>query len=89
MAQKDTQLEIPTSQSPHNGPQRTVLLTQEQFQDHLKQLAKAAGSNAETGRRLGVTGQFIDLLIAGKRKPGKKLLKAIGGRRKVMFEIDV
>ena len=89
VGQNNTQAEIESAQSPLTATKRVVLLTQEQFQDHLAQLAKAAGSNAETGRRLGVTGQFIDLLIAGKRKPGKKLLAAIGGRRKVMFEIDV
>lgn len=68
---------------------RTSLLDLDTFRGHLGQLAKGAGGNAALGRRLGVTGQFIDLLIAGKRKPGPKLLKAIGARRKVMIEIDV
>lgn len=68
---------------------RTFLLPLERFSEHLAQLARGVGSKAELGRRLGVTGQFIDLLIAGKRKPGPKLLKAIGARRKVMIEIDL
>lgn len=89
MRQNDTQTATPTNSSPLDATKRVVLLTLEDFQRHLAQLAKAAGSNAETGRRLGVTGQFIDLLIAGKRKPGKKLLKAIGARKREMIEIDV
>lgn len=78
-----------TNQLPHGGGKRTFLLPLDRFQEHLAQLARGVGSKAELGRRLGVTGQFIDLLIAGKRTPGKKLLKAIGARRKVMIEIDV
>jgi len=61
----------------------------DEFRGHLGGLAKTCGSNAELGRRLGVTGQFIDYLIAGKRKPGKKLLAAIGARRVLMLEIEV
>ena len=81
--------EIKTPQLPRRDVKRTFLLDLGRFQEHLAQLASGVGSKAELGRRLGVTGQFIDLLIAGKRTPGKKLLKAIGARRKVMIEIDV
>jgi hypothetical protein len=80
---------IVTPQLPPTAPKRTFLLGLEQFQEHLAKLAHDVGSKAELGRRLKVTGQFIDLLIAGKRKPGKKVLKAIGARRRVMIEIDV
>lgn len=89
VGQNNTQAEIATESSPLSPTKRVVLLTQEQFQGHLARLAEASGSNAELGRRLGVTGQFVDYLIAGKRKPGKKLCAAIGARRKLMFEIDV
>ena len=78
-----------TPQLPLGDGKRTFLLDLNRFQEHLARLANDVGSKAELGRRLNVTGQFIDLLIAGKRKPGKKLLAAIGARRKVMIEIDV
>jgi hypothetical protein len=78
----------PTPQLPPTAPKRTFLLDLVRFQEHLAGLARGVGSKAELGRRLGVTGQFIDLLIAGKRKPGKKLLKAIGARKVVMLEFD-
>src|SRR5499426_1457831 len=74
---------------PHDGTKRVFLLDLNRFQEHLAQLARGVGSKAELGRRLGVSGQFIDLLIAGKRRPGPKMLKAIGARRKVMIEIEV
>ena len=83
---------ISTPPLPQNGAKRTFLLDLGKFQEHLAGLARGVGSKAELGRRLGVTGQFIDLLIAGKRTPGKKLLKAMfpgGARRKVVIEIDV
>lgn len=78
-----------TPQLPPNPFRHTFLLDLERFQEHLAQLARGVGGNAELGRRLGVTGQFVDMLINGKRKPGPKILKAIGARRKVMIEIDV
>lgn len=81
--------DIKTPQLPLDGTKQTFLLDLGRFQEHLARLADGVGSKAELGRRLGVTGQFIDLLIAGKRKPGKKVLSAIGARRKVMIEIDV
>jgi len=74
---------------PPDGTRRVFLLDLGRFQEHLAQLARGVGSKAELGRRLGVSGQFIDLLIAGKRRPGPKMLKAIGARRKVMIEIEV
>jgi len=78
-----------TPRLPPATPKRTISFDLDKFQEHLAQLARDTGSKAELGRRLGVTGQFIDLLIAGKRTPGKKVLKAIGARRRVMIEIDV
>jgi len=89
VGQKDTNTEITTAQLPQEVAKRTFLLDLGRFQEHLAQLARTTGSKAELGRRLGVSGQFIDLLIAGKRTPGPKMLKAIGARRKVMIEIEV
>lgn len=89
MAQNDTTLETKTAELPLVATRRTFLLPLDRFQEHLARLARDTGSKAELGRRLGVTGQFIDLLIAGKRTPGPKMLKAIGARKKVMIEIDI
>ena len=89
VGQKDTKREIETKPLPLSATKRVVLLDLDAFRAHLKQFASDTGSKAELGRRLGVTGQFIDLLIAGKRKPGPKLLKAIGARPKLMIEIEV
>lgn len=80
---------ITTPELPPTATKRVVLLDLDTFRAHLKHLAGQSGSSAELGRRLGVTGQYVDFLIKGTRKPGPKMLKAIGGRRKVMIEIDV
>lgn len=89
VAKKSNQLTIETEPLPQEATKRVVLLDLDTFRAHLKQLAEASGGNAELGRRLKVTGQYVDFLIKGTRKPGPKMLKAIGGRRKVMIEIDV
>ena len=86
MGKKSNQKTIKTEPLPPNG---TALLTLDTFRAHLERLSKDCGGNAELGRRLNVSGQFIDMLIAGKRKPGPKILEAIGARRRVMIEIDV
>lgn len=86
VSQKETSQ---TDLSPLTPQTSTKLITLDEFRGHLAGLAKTCGSNAELGRRLGVTGQFIDYLIAGGRKPGKKICAAIGARRVVMLEIEV
>lgn len=74
---------------PLSATKPIVLLDLEQFRARLKQFADDTGGRAELGRRLGVTGQYLDKLIAGRRTPGPKLLKAIGARRVTMIEIEV
>jgi hypothetical protein len=86
VGQKETQLALETNPTPLPPVTRTTLLDEEQFKKQLKVLADGCGSNAELGRRLGVTGQFIDYLIAGKRRPGPKLLKAVQLRKVVAYE---
>lgn len=86
VSQNETSITTPL---PLETTKRVVVLDLDTFRAHLKQLAEESGGNAELGRRLKVTGQFVDYVIKGTRKPGPKMLKAIGGRRKVMIEIDL
>src|SRR5262245_49193152 len=74
---------------PLSSGKRTALLNLEQFRAHLAQLAKDIGCQAELARRLNVSGQFIGEVIAGRKRPGPKLLGVIGARRRVMIEVDV
>lgn len=85
----DTQSNTSTPPLPPETTKRVVRLSLDTFREDLKKLAQASGGNAELGRRLGVTGQYVDMLCAGKRQPGPKMLKAIGARRVVMLEIEV
>jgi hypothetical protein len=87
--QKDTHSNISTSELPLAATKPTALLDLEQFRARLAQFADATGGKAELARRLGVTGQFIGYVIAGQRKPGQKLLAALGARRRVMIEFEV
>lgn len=89
MAKKSNQVTINTEMLPRDGARNTALLDLDTFRAHLKRLAGDCGGNAELGRRLGVTGQCVDMVISGMRKPGPKVLNALGVRRRVMIEIDV
>lgn len=81
--------ELETNLLPLSASKRPVLLDLDAFRARLEQFANETGGKAELARRLEVTGQFIGYVIAGKRKPGKKLLKALGARRRVMIEFDM
>lgn len=75
--------------SENNGNGRKEIISLDAFRLLIKHFAKDCGSNAELGRRLGVTGQFIDQIIAGKKNPGPKLFKAVDARPVLMVEITI
>lgn len=89
MGQFDTQTGIETPKLPLEASGRTTLLDFDEFRARLAQFAADTGGKAELARRLGVTGQFIGYVISGDRKPGKKLLAALGARKRTMIEIEV
>jgi hypothetical protein len=96
VGQIDTENQIATNglpldaeQSDSLPPKKTLLLDLEQFRSLLRKSAHDVGGQAELGRRLNVSGQFIGFVINGKNAPGPKLLSAFGARRKTMIEIEV
>ncbi len=64
-------------------------LTEPQFRTFLSQLAESAGSNAELGRRLDVSGQLIDTVLSGKRRPGPTLLSKLGASVERVYKVVV
>lgn len=74
---------------PLSGGAETVQLTETQFRACLAALAKQAGSMAELAGRLGVSGQFIGDVIAGRKRAGDKLLSAFGAREVRMIELPL
>ncbi len=72
----------------HPAPS-TFQLTEPQFRTFLSQLAESAGSNAELGRRLDVSGQLIDTVLSGKRRPGPKLLSKLGASVERVYKVVV
>jgi hypothetical protein len=89
VSQNDTNNRIEAIPLPLPTAKRTVLLDRNGFQRLLERAARDCGSKAELARRLGVTGQFICDLIAGKRRPGRKMLSAFGAVERKMIEIEV
>ena len=100
MRRKDTQINpkaaknghkdtVEAAEMPLPAPKLTVRLDSVQLLSLLNDLSRECGTRAELARRLDVSGQFIGDVLAGKKKPGKKLLKAIGARAVTMYELDV
>lgn len=67
----------------------TILIDQEQFRTLFADFCRVKGRKAELARRWGVSGQFIGDVIAGKKRPGKKLLAGLDARPVLMIEIAV
>lgn len=74
---------------PLSGDSETVQLTETQFRACLAALAKQAGSMAELAARVGVSGQFMGDVIAGRKRAGDKLLSAFGAREVRMIELPL
>lgn len=74
---------------PLRSQKRTVMLDRAQLLALIEQLARDCGCKAELARRLGVSGQFIGDVTAGKKKPGKKLLAALGATARTVYEVEV
>jgi hypothetical protein len=62
------------------------LLTYEQLREVLRAAARREGSMNTLALKLGIDGSYMGLVINGKRKPGKKLLKALGLRQVTLYQ---
>lgn len=54
--------------------------------DILKKRIEIGGSNA-TARALGVSTTYLSDVMCGRRKPGPKILKALGLERVVIYRV--
>lgn len=54
--------------------------------DILEKRIKTGGSNA-TARALGVSTTYLSDVMCGRRKPGPKILKALGLERVVVYRV--
>lgn len=60
--------------------------TREALIERMAADAKRAGSQLVLAQRLGISPQYLCDVLAGRREPGGKLLKALGYRRVVVYE---
>jgi hypothetical protein len=74
---------------PPAAPLEEINLNETQFRAFIAQLAESAGSMSELARQLDVTGQFIGGILAGKKKPGRKFLAAIGARLEPTYTVAI
>jgi hypothetical protein len=67
-------------------PSTETPLDNEQFLRHFKTLADAEKNYEEFAKRLGVSQSYLSMMLAGKRKPNAKLLKALGFKQMFVKE---
>jgi hypothetical protein len=67
----------------------TIQLTEQQFRWVLAQMAENAGYKADLAAKLGVSAQFLGTVISGRKRPGRKLLKALGASVERMYTMPV
>ena len=69
-----------------DGP---VTITEDDFPALLRRIAKDYGGINRMARRFGVDAGHLSRAASGKRPPAAKLLRLIGGRRKLVYEFSV
>ena len=52
----------------------------------IRGMAKEVGNVNKLALKLGITGQYLDTVINGRKNPGPKLLKALQLRKVVVYE---
>jgi hypothetical protein len=67
-----------------------ITLTEDQLRIQLKQMAnlEKAGVNGLAGK-LGVTGQFLGDVLAGKKGFGHTIIDSLGAKRLVLYQMPV
>jgi hypothetical protein len=56
-------------------------MTEEEFRDVMREECKRHGGASAWAAALGVTPAFVSLALAGKRRPGRVILEAMGYER--------
>lgn len=62
-------------------------ITQEGLRDSLRDRATEMGSQKALAEHLGVSAQYLGDVLSGKREPGDSILKALGLRKTVHYEM--
>ncbi len=61
------------------------MLTEDDVRERLRAAIDAAGSQQEFARRMGISAQYINDVVRGRREPGQKILDALGIERVVSY----
>jgi predicted transcriptional regulator len=63
-------------------------MTPEGLREMLRSLVTYEGGQSQLAKRLGVSPAYLCDVLASRREPGSKILKGLGCRRVVIYEID-
>ena len=71
------------------GSPQPLLLDEAQFRALLANLSRQAGNMAELAPQLGISAQFLGDLVAGRKRPGPKILGRLGATERRFYEVEV
>jgi transcriptional regulator with XRE-family HTH domain len=60
-------------------------ITEQQLTQLLRLAVERNGSQKVVASRLGISPQYLNDILRGRREPGEKVLKALGYRREVRY----
>lgn len=66
-----------------------VMMSEEGLLGALRSGAEAAGGVNKLALRLGVSGQYLSMVMSGRKGIGPKILEGLRARKVVMYEIEV
>lgn len=63
-------------------------MTPDGLREMLRSLVSYEGGQQRLAKRLGISPQYLCDVLAARREPGNRLLKGLGCRRVVVYEIN-
>lgn len=63
----------------------TAIITEEDVRDRLRRACEAAGGRQQWSDAYEVSPQYVGDVLRGQRKPGEKILRALGLTRRMVY----
>lgn len=63
------------------------MLSEQDILERLRAAIRAAGSQQAFSREHGISAQYINDVVRGRREPGHKILEALGAERVVSYRL--
>lgn len=82
----DTYAILPRNSGSIVAPKGVRAITEDEVRERLRAEAQALGGQKQLAAQLGASEQYVSDVLAGRRKPGKRILAGLNLRRREVYE---